>query len=92
MSDRAFDRALMLTLLRAAPRRERVSGRYPVDLEVTIETIRFDEHVSILALSSPKRSCKRCQGRGYDGVRVDIPGKRLYNVCRCVGPWKAVRA
>ncbi len=54
-------------------------------------TVVFDEKNAILARRAPKLSCPRCHGRGYDGVRVDLPGKRLYTVCRCVGPWKEVK-
>lgn len=57
---------------------------------ILAQTVTFDDKNAIRAQRQPKPSCKHCHGRGYEGVRVDVPGTRLWNVCRCVGRWKPV--
>lgn len=59
-------------------------------MPLLLKEITLDARNTIVAERKPKSSCGDCYGRGYDGVRTDVPGKRLFNVCRCVGAWKPV--
>lgn len=41
--------------------------------------------LTLAVTREPKSSCRRCYGRGYTGVRVDLPRQRQFLICRCVG-------